>query len=68
MTVETTPLPATATERSRARFSRATRVLGGITLDQQHTDMLAAILADTGENAAAWVRRMIREHTPNGTA
>lgn len=57
------PKPITPTDRSRARFARATRVLGGITLDEQHTGMLADILADTGENAAEWVRRMIREQS-----
>lgn len=53
--------PLTATERSQARNRRATRVLGGIALDDDHAQRLADILADTGETAAAWVRRMIRE-------
>lgn len=56
--------PRTATDRSVARNHRAERILGGIALDREHTHMLADILADSGETAAAWVRRMIREQAP----
>lgn len=56
--------PATPTERSAARNARAARILGGIALDDAHAGMLADIIADSGETAAAWVRRMIREHAP----
>jgi hypothetical protein len=38
-------------------------VLPPITLDDDHARLLATILADTGETASAWVRRMIREQT-----
>lgn len=55
--------PRTAAERSRARNRRAGRILGGIALDHEHTQMLVDILASSGETAADWVRRMIREHT-----
>lgn len=51
----------TATDRSRARFARAARVLGGITLTAQQDAALRRILARTGETAAGWVRRMIAE-------
>lgn len=57
------PLPATPTSRSKARYQRAAKVIAPITLDEQHAGMLAEILADTGESAAVWVRRMIREQT-----
>lgn len=53
--------PRTATDRSRARFRRAARVLGGITLDAEQAAALDRVLAETGETAADWVRRMIRE-------
>lgn len=53
--------PRTATDRSRARFQRAARVLGGITLDAGQAAALARILAASGETAAQWVRRMIAE-------
>lgn len=53
--------PRTATQRSRARNARAARILGGIALDAEHARKLDAILASTGESAAAWVRRAIRE-------
>ncbi|MHB1057257.1 MAG: hypothetical protein ACYC0F_05175 [Rhodanobacter sp.] len=56
------PKPRTATARSLARNRRASKVLAPVALDDDHTRMLADILADTGETAAAWVRRMIREH------
>lgn len=56
--------PRTATDRSRARNARAVRILGGITLDAEHAQLLDRILACTGETAAAWVRRMIREQAP----
>ena len=59
----TTPKPLTATQRSVARNRRAGRVLPPITLDDDHARMLAALLTDTGETAAAWVRRMIREQS-----
>lgn len=55
------PKPLTPTARSLARNRRAARVLPPVTLDDDHTAMLADILADTGESAAAWVRRMVRE-------
>jgi hypothetical protein len=55
--------PRTATERSRARNQRATRVLSPITLDAEHTRKLDAILARTSETTAAFVRRMIREQS-----
>jgi hypothetical protein len=32
-----------------------------VALDDTHAQMLADILADTGETAVSWVRRMIRE-------
>lgn len=54
-------MPRTATERSRARNKRAARILGGITLDQEHDEALKMILAATGENTTEWIRRMIRE-------
>lgn len=53
--------PQSATQRSRARNARAARILGGIALDADHDRMLRAILARTGETAAAWIRRAIRE-------
>lgn len=53
--------PRTATDRSRARNARAARILGGIALSREQADALARILTRTGETAAAWVRRMIRE-------
>lgn len=59
------PRPASPTERSAARNARAARILGGIALDAAHAGMLADIIADSGETAASWVRRMIREHAPN---
>jgi hypothetical protein len=59
----TTPKPLTATARSLARNRRAARVLPPVTLDDEHAQMLTEILADTGEKASAWVRRMIREQT-----
>lgn len=51
----------TPTERSLARNARAARILPPITLDRVHADSLTRILTRTGETAAAWVRRMIRE-------
>lgn len=57
----TAPKPLTATARSLARNRRAGHVLAPITLDDEHAQALAGILAATGETAAAWVRRMIRE-------
>lgn len=59
--------PATATQRSRARNQRAARILGGIALDAEHARKLDAILAHSGESAAAWVRRMIRERSSHDT-
>jgi len=53
--------PRTATDRSRARNARAARIMGGIALDADDARKLDAILARTGESAAGWVRRMIRE-------
>ena len=50
-----------ATDRSRARNARAARILGGIALDAEDARKLDRILAKTGESAAAWIRRMIRE-------
>lgn len=58
--MSTTP-KRTSTERSQARNARAARILGGIALDADHDRMLRAILARTGETAAAWIRRAIRE-------
>lgn len=55
--------PSTATQRSRARNQRAARILGGIALDADHDRKLSEILARTGESAAEWVRRMIREQS-----
>lgn len=56
--------PRTATDRSRARFARAARVLGGITLTAAQADALGRILVASGETAADWVRRMIAAHDP----
>jgi hypothetical protein len=53
----------TPTDRSRARFRRAARVLGGITLTAEQAAVLARLLARTGETAAGWVRRMIAEQS-----
>lgn len=53
-------VPATAAERQRRLRKRRAGTLFA-TLDQQHTDLLADIIAHTGETAADWVRRMIRE-------
>ena len=55
------PRPRTDRERSANRYARAARVLGGITLDREHAAALDAITKASGETAAAWVRRMIRE-------
>lgn len=61
MSRETKPHDPTAAARSARRYAKAAHILGGITLDQEHADMLDAITAATGETATAWVRRMIRE-------
>lgn len=55
------PKPRTATDRSLERNRRAGKVMAPVALDDDHAKMLADILANTGETAAAWVRRMIRE-------
>lgn len=55
------PDALTPSARSKARYRRAAKVIPPITLDEQHAGMLAKILAATGESAAVWVRRMIRE-------
>jgi len=54
----------TATDRSLARNRRAGKVLAPVALDDADAKKLAKILAGSGETAAAWVRRMIREHAP----
>lgn len=55
------PSPATPTARSKARYARASKVIAPIALDEAHAALLAGILAASGESAASWVRRMIRE-------
>jgi hypothetical protein len=52
--------PRTAADRQRDLRKRRAGTLFA-TLDRDHAEMLATILAGTGEKAAAWVRRMIRE-------
>lgn len=62
MTARTTKQrTATATARSLARNRRAGKVLAPVALDDADARRLSDILAGTGETAAAWVRRMIRE-------
>lgn len=54
------PKPRTTADRQRDYRARQAVILRA-PLDQQHASMLADILADSGETAAAWARRMIRE-------
>jgi hypothetical protein len=51
----------TATRYSKARYARAARVLAPITLAEPEAQALAEIQERTGENAAALVRRLLRE-------
>ena len=48
-------------QRAARQRARAAGTVPSVTLDADHAKMLASILADTGETATAWVRRMIRE-------
>jgi len=65
-TTEAVPLATrTAADRQRDLRQRRAGTLF-VTLDDAHTKMLAGILAETGEKAAVWARRMIREQSRRG--
>lgn len=55
----------TASKRNSKARNRAAGTAPAVLLDQQHSDAFGEILAHSGETAAAWVRRMIRQEAPN---